>query len=176
MSATNPCDHGPIQMKRILIAAMLGLPRPGAAEELIECKNDSMKAVVSLNSFAKFGRMLSCVRGPFINDLTPCAPNGEFGLSYRKANSTIVDVVSRSQDYSSHVGGVTSHYVNDTEIYFSGGFNSPDVGYDEAWSIRIDRLNGTADLTVADETSASPQKQKGGAAFKLNCRAVTRKF
>jgi hypothetical protein len=92
-------------------------------------------------------------------------------------------VVDRWQDYVDHLGGVTGHFTNDHQIYFSGGFNSPissltinqnraqvglppipnggrlpeGQGYKEKWSFSVNRLTGKAEFKDTKGTQASYQ-------------------
>jgi len=79
-------------------------------------------------------------------DMTPCAPDGAYGLSAPTGSAELVGVVDRWQDYTNHSGGVVSHFANSETIYFTGGFNSPDTGLTDKWSFTVNRLTGHAEL------------------------------
>jgi hypothetical protein len=150
----------------IIIGVGVQLPVPSAAKEVILCKSDSFPREVTLvlSSFQRFGHTFNCVNGPFVVNSSGCAPNGAFGLHAPTGSAALVGVVKRWQDYAQHLGGITSNYVTDTEIYFSGGFNGPGSGYEEEWSFSVSRLTGKATL-----------KQKADAA-ELSCEKSARKF
>jgi len=90
---------------------------------------------------------LNCVNGPFVVDMSGCAPIGGYGLHLATGSAALVGVVDRWQDYGEHIGGVTSSAVNATQIYFAGGFNYPPQGYRETWSFVVNRMDGLAILT-----------------------------
>ena len=115
---------------------------------------------------------MNCISGDFIVELTPCAPNSEFGLSAPTGGATLVGTVERWQDYTTHFGGVSGNSIDDHGMFFSGGFNSPSSdnminqnrasvglpplpdgnkipegqGYEQLWSFSINRLTGKAIL------------------------------
>jgi hypothetical protein len=107
--------------------------------------------VIALADRREFGRMLNCISGYFIADLTPCAPAGAFGLSAPTGRGALLSVVDRWQDYARHFGGVTHSIVNARLIYFSGGFTRPEMGYKEIWSFSVDRLTANAELKISSE-------------------------
>ena len=74
-------------------------------------------------------------------------------------------VVDRWQDYGQHLGGITNNGVSDTEIYFSGGFNSPSSGYEKKWTFIVSRLTGNAQLNESGQDETSYQ-----------CSKVSKKF
>jgi hypothetical protein len=172
----------------LALFAILALPVTATAKEQILCENAGKpNVVITLGAKRQFGRILNCISGDFIADLTPCAPDQGFGLSAGTGNAALVAVVDRWQDYATHLGGVTGNFVKGHEIYFSGGFNSPksdttinqnrasvgmppipggdkipdDEGYQELWSFSLSRLTGKAELK---------QKDKSNIAF--SCRAA----
>jgi hypothetical protein len=171
-----------------ILIAILSLPVMATAKEQILCEiAGKPNVVITLGAKRQFGRMLNCISGDFIVDLTPCAPNQGFGLSAGTGSAALVAVVNRWQDYATHLGGVTGNFVNDHEIYFSGGFNSPrsdttinqnrasigmppipggdkvpdGQGYRELWSFSLSRLTGKAEL-----------KQKDKSDIEFSCRAA----
>jgi hypothetical protein len=157
----------------LALVATLALPITTSAREQILCTHPGKPdVVITLGATRQFGRTLNCISGDFIADLTPCAPDGAYGLSAGTGSAPLVAVVNRWQDYMTHLGGVTSNFINDHEIYFSAGFNSPlsnttinqnraavglppiaggdkipdTGGYKEHWSFSLSRLTGKAEL------------------------------
>ena len=137
----------------------------GAPEQIL-CSPDKhgSDVIITLDGLEKFGRSLNCISGSFISDMTPCAPNGGYGLSAPTGYGALVGVVDRWQDYSTHFGGVTSNFANSNRIYFSGGVTSPYSGYREQWTFSVSRLTGSAEL-----------KQQSGIS-RYHCRRVVPKF
>lgn len=122
------------------------------AQEFLLCRarNAPTEVTITLSAFRKFGHAFNCVNGAFVVDLSGCAPNGAYGLHLPTGSAALVSVVTRWQDYYDHRGGITGNFVSSTEIYFSGGFNSPESGYEEEWSFTISRLTGAARLKQKD--------------------------
>ena len=119
-----------------------------ARSSLIRCvgANDNQVVTVELNAREYEGYMLNCVSGSFVVDMSGCAPDGAYGLSYPTGSAGLRTIVTRWQDFSNHNGGVTSNYLTTTEVRFSGGFHYRGEGYNEKWVFTIDRLTGGAVL------------------------------
>jgi hypothetical protein len=131
--------------------SLLGLitATPASAKETIICQRFRPQETVkiSLQAFRQFDRIFDCIDGSFVSDMTPCAPDGGYGLSAPTGSAKLVGVVDRWQDYAEHSGGVVSHFVNADTIYFAGGFNWPDNGgLTDKWSFTVNRLTGHAEL------------------------------
>jgi hypothetical protein len=121
---------------------------PASAKETILCRSSgSPDTVITLGASTQFNRTLDCIAGNFAADMTPCAPDGGYGLSAPTGAADLVGVVDRWQDYADHTGGVVSHYIKDETIYFAGGFNAPgNGGLTDKWSFTLNRLTGQAEL------------------------------
>jgi hypothetical protein len=121
---------------------------PAVSGQVILCERaGSPDTVITLGASTQFNRILDCISGDFVADLTPCAPNGAYGLSEPTGSAGLVGVVDRWQDYANHSGGVVSHFANADTIYFAGGFNWPDNGgLTDKWSFTVNRLTGNAEL------------------------------
>ena len=123
-----------------------------SARDLILCKAVGQQDVaMSLRDRQFRGRMLNCMSGAFIADMTPCAPPGAYGLSAPTGSAALVAVVDRWQAYADHLGGVAGHYVTADTMGFSGGSNGPSKGYQEQWSFTASRMTGQAELREADK-------------------------
>jgi hypothetical protein len=146
---------------RIVFATALSfaisLPAPGfGAQQSILCTaHGKADVVITLQEKKQFGRTLDCISGDFITDLTPCAPDGAFGLSAPTGAAPMVKIVNRWQDYMSHDGGVTSHFISADKIYFSGGFVF-DGEYKDVWTFTLNRFRGTAELQRGADKNLIP--------------------
>lgn len=152
-------------MKVIALMLSLVATSPAFARTVILCRGAGQEAVITLEDRKAFGRTLDCVSGPFVADMTPCAPNGEFGLSAPTGSASLVKVVKRWQEYGDHLGGVAGHFATKDKLNFNGGFNSPDGGFKEQWSIDVNRLTGVAVL-----------KQEGKQDIKMACGKAEARF
>jgi hypothetical protein len=86
-----------------VLIAILYLPVMATAKEQILCEiAGKPNVVITLGAKRQFGRILNCISGDFIVDLTPCAPNQGFGLSAGTGSAALVAVVNRWQDYATH--------------------------------------------------------------------------
>ncbi len=101
---------------------------------------------MTLDAQRMLNRTVSCISGSFVADMTPCAPNGEFGLSYPTGSASLSKIVNHWQDYGDHLGGVVSYTNSPQSISFSGGFMSD--SYKPEWSFTANRLTGTAKLVI----------------------------
>jgi len=145
---------------------------PLHAATYIRCHNQAEQVKITLSAMRKFSSTLNCISGSFVADMTPCAPNGGFGLSYPTGQASLSRVVMRWQDYGDHMGGVVGNHVNGQEIVFSGGYMSPGDGYHSGWLFTVDRLSGTATLkTFKDEI----QGTKDGVA-QYTCSSLKQKL
>ena len=134
----------------LLCAAALSVTAPAAAASLIRCTAAGRQDVVmSLQDRQHRGRMLDYVSGDFVQDMTPCASPGVYGLSAPTGSAPLGPIVNRWQDYADHLGGVAGHYVTADRMTFFGGFNAPGQGYEESWTFIANRLTGAAELTEA---------------------------
>lgn len=119
------------------------------------CKSDGTDNVyVHLNSEKQFGHILSCVSGPFIADMTPCAPDGGYGLSAPTRAAALVGVAMRSQDYQRHLGGVTGFNRQGDDMTFTGGFMGSN-GLQTSWTLKLDP-EGNA--VVRDKEGSTPYR------------------
>lgn len=139
-------------MKILGLLLILFFPTFSFAAEKILCKqrHGGPDVVITLSEFKKFDRTFNCISGKFVSDSSGCAPDGAFGLHAPTGGAELVEVVDRWQDYTDHLGGITSNFVTGEKIYFSGGFNSPSSGYKDAWNFTVSRLTGEAQLAESD--------------------------
>lgn len=136
----------------IILLTLVGVSAGASAKELLLCQSPGKAdIVISLKDRQAFRHNLDCISGDFISDMTPCAPDGGFGLSAPTGSAALVAVVDRWQDYIDHLGAVAGHYIIADKIYFSGGFNGPSNGYVENWTFTASRITGQAELKVKDK-------------------------
>jgi hypothetical protein len=155
---------------RIIAAAVAAMiAGTASAKDLIQCHHPSSdEVVISLNDRRMFGRMLNCISGSFVEDMTPCAPNGGYGLSYPTGTAGLAKIVDRWQDAYNHLGGVVHAEITSSTIRFDGSFNSPGTSSSEddgMWTFEIDRITGSAEL-----------KMFGKPAIPYDCRLVKPKI
>ncbi|MDG2571240.1 hypothetical protein P7L87_27175, partial [Vibrio parahaemolyticus] len=137
---------------------------------LIRCTSKTgPEIVLALGSEKRLGRRVSCLHSEFVADMEPCAPEGKFGLSRPTGAADLVKIVDRWQEYSDHLGGVTSHYVTPKEIAFSGGFHGSTNGYQQFWRFTANRLVGTGTLKIE-----KGQYMEGDYAYQ--CQKASQKF
>jgi len=146
-----------IAVTAYLAAAGTALATPAEKPMHLLCKGDGDADVsVHLNSKKQFGHILSCVSGPFISDMTPCAPNGGYGLSASTGSAALVGVVMRPQEYQRHLGGVTAFNRQGEDVTFMGGFMGSN-GLQTSWTLKLDP-EGNA--VVRDKEGSTPYKCK----------------
>lgn len=157
--------------KAFLFLVGMALPAQAFASQIIRCEKPGIEPVtITIDAFKKFGASLNCIEGDFIADMTPCAPNGGYGLSAPTGTASLVDVVWRWQDYGDHFGGIADTHINDTTMYFNGGFYSGNQKWSSQWSFKIDRLTGIGRLTLK---RSAPLKD---ISRNYACKAMARKF
>lgn len=54
------------------------------------------------------------------------------------------------------MGAVAGHFVTDHQIHFSGGFKSPEGGYEEVWTFEPNRLTRRATLKEKNKRPVVP--------------------
>lgn len=143
----------------------------GGTKGIIRCTaKGKPEIIMTLNAERKLGRVVSCISGDFIADMTPCAPNGGYGLSRPTGSASLARIVDRWQDYGDHMGGVTSHNADASRIHFDGGFFSPGDGksgsrWSSQWAFTANRLTGEGKLTEDGKPDAI-----------YNCAKATQRF
>ncbi|HEY8009350.1 MAG TPA: hypothetical protein VIE66_21820 [Methylocella sp.] len=166
-------------MRKILLAAtIMGASCDCAlSATFIRCTSQQKGDIVTitLDKIKKYGHTLNCIAGDFIADMTPCAPNGGYGLSAPTGSASLVGVVMRWQDYGNHLGGVVGSNVDATTISFSGGYMSPGAdgsGFHQGWTFTVDRLSADGVLrTFKDEIMETKDSTT-----KYRCSTATRKL
>jgi len=139
----------------------------------IRCKNKTGEEVtITLNAMRKFSAILNCIKADLISDMTPCAPNGGFGLSAPTGDASLTGIVRRWQDYGDHMGGVAGNRIDSSTIWFEGGYMSPGDQFHLGWTFTVDRLSGTAVLKTFDDDIMGT---KAGSVT-YTCSPVDRKF
>lgn len=149
----------------IYVIFILLIPNLAAATPPILCKaiGKGDDVLISLSSESKFGRVLNCISGDFVIDLTPCAPEGAYGLSAPTGSADLVGVANSWRDYENHIGGVVSSFVSADKIRFTGGFMGNE--YRQEWEFSVSRLTGNGQL-----------KLSAGRTVKYRCGKAEQKF
>jgi len=151
---------------KCVLIIILASPIGASSKSLIICHPTKGRGdvIITLDAGKEFGRILNCVDGDFIVDMTPCAPNAAYGLSYPTGSAKLRQIVDRWQDYMDHHGGVVSSNITESEIRFSGGFMTMNNGYVDYWSFVANRVTGKGILVrpkipdVAYECRKADQK------------------
>lgn len=168
---------GKISMRSVFAAVAMTVAAVGAVEakDIIRCTSAALPDItITLNEKRMFKRQLSCINGPFIADMMPCAPEGAFGLSAPTGSAALVKIVDRWQDYSDHLGGVASHFATKTVVHFAGGCASLSEGYKEGWSFDVDRLSGVGTLKLTGQAEIGMMGGKTDA--KYQCAKAKPRF
>ncbi len=163
---------------RTAMVAFLGstITLPTQAASFLQCSAaDKPDIVVELDAQDFEGSTLSCLSGgDFIADMTPCAPEGGFGLSYPTGSASLSAVVHRWQEYSDHHGGVVGFTATPSSYGFLGGWMSSEGGFEKQWSFEVNRLDGSAKLEVVQEIEEDGAV--GTSIDNYQCEAIKRKF
>lgn len=137
--------------------AGIAIAAPTSKPVHLLCKGDGHDSIyVHLNSKKQFGHVLSCVSGPFVAGMTPCAPNGGYGLSAPTGSAALVGVAMRRQEYQRHLGGVTGFTWQGDDVTFTGGFMGSN-GLQTSWTLKLDP-EGNA--VVRDSDGSTPYQCK----------------
>jgi hypothetical protein len=169
VAATDPTvPKTPPVLEPVTMPSQPAVPQVEAQAEklVVRCTSkDQADVVLGLDSKIMMGRVVSCISAPFVFDMTPCAPNGAWSLSYPTGSAGLRAFADRWQDYSDHDGGVTYHTRDSATLVFSGAFNSPDHTTENLWKFEANRLTGNATL-----------KERGKPEVAYMCTKVAPKF
>lgn len=134
------------------LAALAASGSPVTAAEVLCTHEGGADVTIALSSRESFGHKLSCIAGDFVEDMTPCAPDGGYGLSAPTGDARLVGVAMdwREPAYANHInGGVTQFFSTPAKYYFAGGVMGwPRPGLNENWRFEVSRLTGEGTLTV----------------------------
>lgn len=147
-------------VRAIAVSAVIATAgSPAAAAEILCSRAGAADVTISLNSRAAFGRELSCIAGDFVEDTTPCAPDGGYGLSAPTGDARLVGLAMdwREPAYANHTsGGVTQFFSTPAKFYFAGGVMGwPRTGLNESWRFEVSRLTGRGALTLPNRPPAA---------------------
>ncbi len=150
----------------LALAPLVVAAGPAVAATVVHCTAPGQSPVtIALDSQRTMGRMLSCISGDFIEDMTPCAPSGAWSLSAPTGTAAIVGFANRWQEYQQHHGGVIGFNESAEKLRFEGFFREPPDTDTDPWSFSVDRLSGKAFLTQP----AKPDVQ-------FTCSKIEQKF
>lgn len=146
------------------------------AASFVLCQAPDKEDIVIEQDAEKFGEhSLTCISGGgFVVDMTPCAPDGGFGLSAPTGSASLVGVVTRWQDYGDHSGGVVAYSESASSLSFHAGFHYPGSGYQDAWSFEVSRLTGKGELAIVQEV-----EEDGAVGWSYDeyaCKPASQKF
>ncbi len=139
-------------MKMTILSAVLAvLPfcsnAQGAGTEgviLCQGKEDS-RLIVELWKPSTFGEPVHCIRADFIDDMTPCAPNGGWGLSEDTPSAELVAITSDWRTAHKHTAGKVTAIAGPRGIRFNaqrGEGVGNNLSYE--WKFSLQRLTGAA--------------------------------
>lgn len=160
----------------LLVPALFLFASPTFAASFVLCEAADKPNIVIEQDAETFGEYsLACLSGGnFIVDMTPCAPDGGFGLSAPTGSAALVDVVMRWQDYGDHSGGVVGYSASPSAYSFQGGFIYPGSGYHDAWRFEVSRLTGKGELSIVQEVEEDGAV--GWSYEEYDCKPATQKF
>lgn len=105
------------------VCLLLLVTMPASAKTSILCRAAGRTdVIITLQARRAFNRSLDCIRGEFIVDMTPCAPDDGYGLSAPTGSAALIGPAMRWQDYGGHYGAVVGHSTSAESIHFDGGF------------------------------------------------------
>lgn len=112
------------------------------APKLIKCTAEGHEPIwIDLWTPSEFGP-LHCVRGDFATDLTPCAPNGGWGLSAGTGRAKLVDVTQNWETAHNHWAGKMAAHLSPTHFSASAKFGEGLTDTDPEWGIKVSRKDG----------------------------------
>jgi hypothetical protein len=170
-------------MKLLIVAAACISPMIAIAQSgpsVIICTNDiGNEVLVETWKDSRFSEPLHCIHGNFVYDLTPCAPQGGWGLSSGFGRAGLSEVTQNWQTASNWPNGKVSAMVGALKITFKGGFGEGLLGSEEhQWTFEIDRETGGGTLdrssSQLDNLTLAERAQAAGEEF--SCLLVERKF
>ena len=136
-----------------LFAGLISIALPTNAfshdyTSLIECKSDNASPIlIELWKPSEVENLLHCVNGDFIVDMTPCAPDGGWGLSRGTGLADLSEVTSSWQEAHDHTSGKLSAWVGMTSIKFTANHGEGIVDANSfLWELTLDRVTGEAEL------------------------------
>ncbi|HQU68369.1 MAG TPA: hypothetical protein PLI43_09225 [Albidovulum sp.] len=148
-----------------LAAAQDGVPRP----ILLSCKSSAGEDfTIELFGESPFGP-LHCVQGLMIVDMTPCAPNGGWGLSYPTGSAGLAEVTPMWAVAYKHSGGKFTATLGPEKFTAVAAFGE---------GLEPDLSNGSYDMTIALNRTTGAGSYESGALgkVKFQCEVKTRKF
>lgn len=158
-----------------LFIAAIGVGSTVAAQEvipkpvLLACKSAKGEDfTIELFRETAYGPM-HCIKGLMIVDMTPCAPDGGWGLSYPTGTARIAEVTSMCAIAYRHFGGKFTATLGPEEFTAAASFG---VG------LEPDLSKGSTDMTVKLDRSTGDGTYVSGSlgTVKFHCEVKARKF
>lgn len=136
-------------LKASMLFALLAVSNPALADPkpmLLTCQSeDDENFTIELFSRTSFGPM-HCIKGLLIVDMTPCAPDGGWGLSYPTGRANISETTQLWAIAARHFGGKFTATLGPEEFsataVWGNGLepNLENGSYD--MTLKLNRING----------------------------------
>jgi hypothetical protein len=161
-------------LPRLLWAMTIGIP-PAAAQDsvpkpvLLSCQSAAGEDfTIELFAASAFGSM-HCVSGLMIVDMTPCAPDGGWGLSYPTGSASIAEVTTMWAVASQHFGGKFTATLGPETFSAAASFGE---------GLEPDLSKGSYDMTLTLDRSTGAGTYVSGELGKVDfqCAVKPRKF
>ena len=147
------------------VVAQDGTPKP----VLLDCKSATGEDfTIELFGESAFGRM-HCVKGLMIVDMTPCAPDGGWGLSYPTGTAGIAEVTPMWAVAARHFGGKFTATLGPEEFTATASFGE---------GLEPDLSRGSYDMTIKLDRATGDGTYVSGllGTVKFHCEVKARKF
>lgn len=141
-----------------LIASLVAASVSAQAADIIRCASPGRSDIIVTMGERKLGKPVGCIEGDFVMDMTPCAPDHDYGLSYPTGSAGLKNFVYHWQDYGDHFGGVASFDTSPAKIVLSGGFMGSN-GFESKYSFVMDRTTGVGKLEAFDDGDSKLRKK-----------------
>ena len=122
---------------KALSAAFILIYSPAQAAGLMCKSGNGDKIVISLKSRTELSRVVSCIEGSFIKDITPCSANGLYALSNPSPPYNINRFAATWDEAYKWNGGFLYQRRDGRRIEFKGGLTDP---VSKMWEFEMNHL------------------------------------